>query len=95
MHTELHCSEVGACHGKRGTVQSLQTCMYVPAGQNEADGEEEWGRGTMEGGTGERAEESRREERKGKESWRICRVRKTGRVVFGHSLHTQNQDSRM
>lgn len=54
MHTELHCSEVGACHGKQGTVQSLQTCMYVPAGQNEADGEEGWGRGTGEGGMGER-----------------------------------------
>lgn len=65
MHTELQCSEVGACHGKRGTVQSLQTCMYVPAGQNEADGERGWGRGTAEGGLGERAEESRREERKG------------------------------
>lgn len=94
MHTELHCSEVGACYGKRGTVQSLQTCMYVPAGQNEADGEDGWGRGTAEGGTGER-ERRRADERRGKESWRICRVRKTGRVVFGHSLHTQKENSRM
>lgn len=62
MHTELHCSEVGACHGKRGTVQSLQTCMYVPAGQNEAGGE-----GRAGGGGGGEREQRRAGERRGEE----------------------------
>lgn len=67
--------------------------MYVPAGQNEADGV--GGGGGVRGKQDWERERARADERRGKESERICRVRKTGRVVFGHSLHTQNQNGGM
>ena len=39
MHTGLHCSEVGACHGSKHSTES--TDMHVRASRAEREGEEE------------------------------------------------------
>lgn len=48
MHTGLHCSEVGACHGSKHSTES--TDMHVRASQAERDGEEGVSEGKEEEG---------------------------------------------